>query len=61
MNQWLQGGEGAPSPLGLTCGSWGYWLVTIAAIPWVGLFFVCIRRWMLAEHEAKVRKGRVEV
>jgi hypothetical protein len=32
----LKGGEGAPSPLGFQCGSLGYWLVTLSAIPWVG-------------------------
>jgi hypothetical protein len=51
-----QGGEGAPSPLHFKCGSAGYWLVTLATIPWVGVFFMAIRRRVLVEHEAKVRE-----
>ena len=31
----LKGGEGTPSPLGFACGSLGYWVVTLSAIPWV--------------------------
>lgn len=40
---------------GLACGSWQYWLVTLAALPWTAAFFVGVRRHMLAAaHEAKV-------
>ncbi|KAM3567966.1 hypothetical protein VYU27_009901 [Nannochloropsis oceanica] len=50
----LKGGEGSPSPLSFTCGSLGYWLVTLSAIPWVGIFFIYIRHLILQEHQRKV-------
>jgi len=37
------------------CGSWGFWVLTVLVLPWVLVFSVCIRRYLLREHARKAR------
>ena len=48
----LKGGEGS-SPLGIQCGSLMYWLVTLAVLPWVAIFFLIVRAHLLHDYEHK--------
>ena len=49
----LKGGDGK-SVLGFSCGSPLYWLITLAAIPWVGLFFFFFRHQLLSNYQRKI-------
>jgi len=53
----LKGGGHFKSPLGVTCGSSGYWLITFSTLPWVLMFALGFRWLLVREYESKVRSG----
>lgn len=53
----LKGGGQMPSPLGVACGSPGFWLLYFSAVPWVFLFVIYFRRRLMAEYQQKVELG----
>jgi uncharacterized membrane protein YfcA len=53
----LKGGGHLGSPLGLECGSQGYWLVYFGSVPWVLAFAVYFRYILVGEFRRKVAFG----
>lgn len=52
----LKGGDGK-SPLGFSCGSAWYWVTSLAIIPWIGMFYLSIRKYILHEYQRKIDAG----
>jgi len=55
----LKGGGRLKSPLGLECGSLGFWALYFGCLPWVLSFAIYFRRLLMAEFKQKVRGGHV--
>lgn len=48
-------GSGHGSIIGVVCGSPGFWVLSMATIPWVLLFGAWFRSMLVSEHEAKLK------
>lgn len=57
----LKGGGRLPSPLGLECGSQGFWWLYFGSVPWVLGFAVYFRHILVREFRRKVKRGHVWV
>lgn len=57
----LKGGGHFDSPLGLACGSRGFWLLYFASVPWVLAFAVYFRWILVREFRRKILAGHVFV
>eukprot|EP00927_Polykrikos_kofoidii_P002331 TRINITY_DN10903_c0_g1_i2.p1 TRINITY_DN10903_c0_g1~~TRINITY_DN10903_c0_g1_i2.p1 ORF type:complete len:562 (+),score=79.89 TRINITY_DN10903_c0_g1_i2:78-1688(+) len=55
----LKGGGSFPSPFGVTCGSFGFWILYFAGIPWIVAFVIYFRNVLMSEYQEKVRIGHV--
>ncbi|CAJ1334123.1 unnamed protein product [Effrenium voratum] len=53
----LKGGGRMRSPVGVECGSSGFWILYFSAVPWVLLFAVAFRQLLVKEFEQKLRQG----
>lgn len=53
----LRGGGRFPSPLGVTCGSKGFWILHLSVLPWVLGFALIFRRILVREFRDKVVRG----
>ena len=40
----LKGGGHVSSPIGIVCGSWEFWMLSLVALPWVFGFCIVVRR-----------------
>jgi uncharacterized membrane protein YfcA len=50
-------GSGHGSIIGVECGSIGFWALSLASIPWVGIFGIIFRRMLIVENNQKVKSG----
>jgi len=50
----LKGGEGA-NPLGITCGSASWWLISLSVLPFVFMISICARRHLVRVYYLKKR------
>jgi len=53
----LKGGGDFPSPLGVSCGSTGFWALYLGQVPWVLAFAFYFRSMLVTEFGEKVRTG----
>jgi len=53
----LKGGGDFPSPLGVSCGSTGFWALYFGQVPWVLAFAFYFRSLLVTEFGEKVRTG----
>jgi hypothetical protein len=53
----LKGGGGFPSPVGITCGSRGFWLLTAGMFAWIVGVSGYVRQHLSASTQAKKRLG----
>jgi uncharacterized membrane protein YfcA len=51
----LKGGGAFKSPLGIVCGSTGFWMANIIMIVWIVLISVFVRQYLLTKYYAKQR------
>mmetsp|Transcript_32985 Transcript_32985/g.60411 ORF Transcript_32985/g.60411 Transcript_32985/m.60411 type:complete len:491 (+) Transcript_32985:69-1541(+) len=51
----LKGGGEHGSPIGIECGSPGFWVLSLALLPWIAVFLCMFRRMLLAENAEKVQ------
>ena len=51
----LKGGGAFRSPLGIVCGSTGFWLANVLMIGWILLVSIMVRQYLLTKYEAKKR------
>ena len=50
----LKGGGGF-SPLGIACGSFGFWAANLSMVVWICGFSVCVRNYLVRRYEVKAR------
>jgi len=55
----FKGGGRLASPLGIECGSSGFWWIYFGSVPWVLAFAVYFRQVLVREFEQKVKQGHV--
>jgi len=48
-------GSGEGSIIGIECGSRGFWILSMSAVPWTFAFGALFRGQLMGEHEAKVK------
>jgi uncharacterized membrane protein YfcA len=53
----LKGGGAFRSPLGIVCGSAGFWMANALMILWIVLVSIFVRQYLLTKYEAKKRTG----
>ena len=53
----LKGGGAFRSPLGIVCGSTGFWMANALMIVWIVLVSIFVRQYLLTKYEAKKRTG----
>ncbi|CAK9087357.1 Sulfite exporter TauE/SafE family protein 2 [Durusdinium trenchii] len=53
----LKGGGRMASPLGVECGSIGFWLLYFGAVPWVLAFALGFRQMLVSEFHQKLQQG----
>jgi hypothetical protein len=53
----LKGGGAFHSPLGIVCGSTGFWIANALMIVWIVLVSIFVRQYLLTKYEAKKRTG----
>jgi uncharacterized membrane protein YfcA len=53
----LKGGGAFRSPLGIVCGSTGFWIANVLMIVWIVLVSIFVRQYLLTKYEAKKRTG----
>jgi uncharacterized membrane protein YfcA len=53
----LKGGGAFQSPLGIVCGSAGFWIANVLMIGWIVIVSVFVRQYLLTKYEAKKRTG----
>jgi len=53
----LKGGGAFPSPLGIQCGSTGFWLSTFGMLVWIVAVSAYVRTFLVTKWEAKRRVG----
>lgn len=53
----LKGGGAFPSPLGLKCGSTGFWVATVAMLAWILAISFYVRDFLIKKWETKRRVG----
>jgi hypothetical protein len=53
----LKGGGAFRSPLGIECGSTGFWLANVFMIAWIVVISAFIRQFLLTKYHAKKRCG----
>jgi uncharacterized membrane protein YfcA len=53
----LRGGGQFSSPLGVSCGGLGFWILYFSCLPWVLVFAVYFRSVLVADYEHKVQTG----
>ena len=51
----LKGGGAFHSPLGIVCGSTGFWLANVLMIGWILMVSIFVRQYLLKKYEAKKR------
>lgn len=51
----LKGGGAFPSPIGIKCGSTGFWIANAAMLGWIMIISVFVRQFLLKKYEAKKR------
>ena len=51
----LKGGGAFRSPLGIVCGSTGFWLANLLMIVWILMVSIFVRQYLLKKYEAKKR------
>jgi len=55
----LKGGLEGESIIGVTCGTWQYWLIVCSIFPYLFLFFMIVSRYMNREHKKKTEVGYI--
>jgi len=53
----LKGGGAFPSPLGIRCGSTGFWIANAIMLAWILTISAFVRQYLLRKYEAKARCG----
>lgn len=51
----LKGGGAFRSPLGIVCGSTGFWMANVLMIGWILMVSIFVRQYLLKKYEAKKR------
>lgn len=53
----LKGGGAFPSPLGIRCGSNGFWISNFVMLAWIVIISILCRRFLIRRYEQKERCG----
>ena len=53
----LKGGGAFPSPLGIRCGSNGFWMSNVVMLSWIVIISILCRRYLVRRYDQKERCG----